>query len=46
MVKDLIHMDTYLSLFKLQKPQKSGFAIICQDKDGHLIKDKSKVVVL
>lgn len=31
---------------KLQKPQKSGFSIICQDKDGHLIKDKTKVVVL
>ena len=31
---------------RLQKPQKMGFAIICQDKDGNLIKDKTKVVVL
>lgn len=31
---------------KLQKPQKMGFAIICQDKDGKLIKDKTKVNVL
>ncbi|WP_418766299.1 metallophosphoesterase [Longibaculum muris] len=31
---------------KLQKPQKKGFAIIAQDKNGSLIKDKTKVVVL
>ena len=31
---------------RLQKPQKMGFAIVCQDKDGNLIKDKTKVVVL
>lgn len=31
---------------KLMKPQKEGFAIICQNKNGELIPDKSKVVVL
>lgn len=31
---------------RLQKPQKKGFAIIAQDKNGRLIKDKTKVVVL
>lgn len=31
---------------RLTKPQKEGFAIICQDKDGNLIQDKTKVVVL
>ena len=31
---------------RLTKPQKMGFAIICQDLDGNLIKDKTKVVVL
>ena len=31
---------------RLQKPQKKGFAIIAQDKNGNLIKDKTKVVVL
>jgi hypothetical protein len=31
---------------KLTMPQKSGFAIICQDKEGNLIQDKTKVVVL
>ena len=31
---------------RLQKPQKMGFAVVCQDKDGNLIKDKTKVVVL
>lgn len=31
---------------RLTKPQKQGFAIICQDKDGYLIQDKTKVVVL
>ena len=46
MVKDLIHMDTYLNLFRLQKPQKEGFVIICQDKDGNLINEKTKVISL
>lgn len=46
MVKDLIHMDTYLNLFRLQKPQKMGFVIVCQDNDGCLIKDRTKVIVL
>ena len=31
---------------RLQKPQKMGYAIICQDKNGNLIKDKTKVIVL
>ena len=31
---------------KLTKPQKQGFAIIYQDKDGNLIYDKSKVISL
>lgn len=31
---------------KLTKPQKEGFAIICQDKDGNLIQNKSKVTAL
>lgn len=31
---------------RLTKPQKEGFAIICQDKDGNLIQNKSKVVCL
>lgn len=31
---------------KLTKPQKMGFAFICQDVEGNLIKDKSKVIVL
>ena len=31
---------------KLQKPQKMGFAIVCQDKDGNLIEDKTKVISL
>lgn len=46
MAKDLIHMDIYLNLFRLQKPQKMGFAIVCQDKNGNIIKDKTKVIVL
>ena len=29
---------------KLTKPQKEGFAIICQDKDGNLIGGKTKVI--
>lgn len=31
---------------RLTAPQKSGYAIIYQDKDGNLVGDKSKVVVL
>jgi predicted phosphodiesterase len=31
---------------RLSAPQKMGFAIICQNKDGDLIEDKSKVIVL
>ena len=31
---------------KLTKPQKEGFAIICQDIDGNLIQDKTKVICL
>ena len=31
---------------RLQKPQKEGFVIICQDKDGNIINEKSKVVSL
>lgn len=31
---------------KLMKPQKEGFAIICQNKNGELIHEKSKVIVL
>ena len=31
---------------KLTKPQKEGFAIICQDTNGNLIEKKSKVVCL
>lgn len=31
---------------KLTKPQKEGFAIICQDKDGNLIDSKTKVISL
>lgn len=31
---------------RLQKPQKMGFALICQDKDGNLIKNKTKVNVI
>lgn len=31
---------------RLTKPQKEGFAIICQDKDGNLIQDKTKVICL
>lgn len=31
---------------RLTKPQKEGFTIICQDKDGHLIESKTKVVTL
>ena len=46
MVKDIVLMDIYLNLFRLQKPQKEGFAIICQNANGDLIQDKSKVIVL
>lgn len=31
---------------RLSKPQKEGFAIVCQNKDGELIQDKTKVIVL
>lgn len=31
---------------RLTNPQKSGFAIICQDEEGNLIQDKTKVIVL
>lgn len=31
---------------KLAKPQKEGFAIICQDKEGNLIDGKTKVISL
>lgn len=31
---------------RLTKPQKEGFVIICQDKDGNLINNKTKLVVL
>ena len=31
---------------RLTNPQKMGFAVICQNKDGDLIEDKSKVIVL
>lgn len=40
-VKKMDYMDGRLS-----KPQKSGFAIICQDENGNLIQDKSKIIVL
>lgn len=31
---------------RLSKPQKMGFAVICQNENGDLIQEKSKVVVL
>ena len=31
---------------KLAKPQKEGFAIICQDKERNLIDGKTKVISL
>lgn len=31
---------------KLSKPQKEGFAIICQDQYGKLIKAKSKIIIV
>lgn len=31
---------------RLSNPQKMGFAVICQNKDGDIIEDKSKVIVL
>lgn len=31
---------------KLTKPQKEGFAIICQDANGNLIQNKTKVITL
>lgn len=40
-VKKMNYMDG-----KLVKPQKMGFAFICQDSEGNLIKDKTKIIVL
>lgn len=40
-VKQMNYLDG-----KLTKPHKMGFAIICQDSNGELIHDKSKVIVL
>ena len=40
-VKKIDYMDG-----KLGRPQKSGFAIICQDETGSVIPEKTKVVVL
>lgn len=31
---------------RLTKPQKEGFAVICQDKDGNLTDAKTKVISL
>lgn len=31
---------------KLTKPQKEGFAVICQDKYGNLIENKTKIISL
>ena len=31
---------------RLTTPQKSGFAIICQDKDGNLVQEESKVITI
>jgi len=31
---------------RLTKPQKEGFAIICQDKNGNLINGKTKIISL
>ena len=31
---------------RLTTPQKSGFAIICQDSEGNLLKEESKVIVI
>lgn len=31
---------------RLTKPQQSGFAVICQDKDGNLIESKTRVINL
>lgn len=31
---------------RLSNPQKMGFAVICQNKDGDIIEEKSKVIVL
>lgn len=36
--KSMIYMDG-----KLTKPQKEGFIYICQDKDGNLIREKTKL---
>lgn len=40
-VKKMNYMDGRLSA-----PQKMGFALVCQNKNGDLLKDKSKVIVL
>lgn len=40
-IKKLNYMDG-----GLVKPQKSGFALICQDENGALISEKTKVIVL
>lgn len=40
-VKRMEYMDG-----KLVVPQKSGFALICQDEDGNLIQEKSKVIAI
>lgn len=31
---------------KLTKPQKKGFAVICQDKNGELVQNKTKIITL
>jgi predicted phosphodiesterase len=41
---DVTQMD-YLD-GKLASPQQAGFALICQDKDGNLIEEKSKIITL
>lgn len=40
-VEEMDYMDG-----RLTDPQKKGFAIICQNENGDLIEDKSKVVIL
>lgn len=40
-VKKMNYMDG-----RLTKPQKEGFAIICQDKNGNLINGKTKIISL
>jgi hypothetical protein len=31
---------------KMQQPQKEGFMFICQDDEGNLIKDKTRLIEL